>query len=373
MSESNALEINISTLRRNIDQISNYAKKTNPQVKYCLPVKANAYGHGLVEVAQALSSVVDCFGVSCADEGISIRNAKINNDILVFGAYENSDISKFIQYDLEFTISSLYKAQAVIDYCKKHHTKALIHIKIDTGMNRVGVRTDSALTLIDFVLNHSHYASLKGVYSHLACADSDDPIHQEFTLTQIEKFKVITQYVKSIDHNICCHLANSAGLKYSDAIFDMIRPGLISYGYNTNNIPGITVSSALSLKSKVVYFKVVDDLQGISYLHQYTPTQQTRIVTIPIGYGDGYRLSFSNKAPVIINDQLYNISGRICMDMCMVDIGSDGEAYVGDEVILIGQSEHHHIKIETLAEIADTHIYEILCSFNSRVSRKYSI
>ena len=128
MSESNALEINISTLRRNIDQISKYAKKINPKVKYCLPVKANAYGHGLVEVAQALSDMVNYFGVSCADEGISLRKANINNDILVFGAYENSDISKFIQYNLEFTISSLYKAQAVIDYCRNHQRKALIHI-----------------------------------------------------------------------------------------------------------------------------------------------------------------------------------------------------------------------------------------------------
>jgi alanine racemase len=131
------------------------------------------------------------------------------------------------------------------------------------------------------------------------------------------------------------------------------------------------VSPILSLKSKVVYFKVVESNQGISYGHEYHTNAVTRVVTLPIGYGDGYRASLSNHAPVIINDNLYHISGRVCMDMCMVDIGPTGTAYVGDEVILIGSSPNYKIGIETLAHIANTHIYEILCGFSVRISRKY--
>ncbi len=371
MRDCNSLEINISTLRRNIDQILAYAKLENPLVKYCLPIKANAYGHGLIEVAKATSDIVSCFGVACADEGISLRQSEINNDILVFGAYENLDIPRYVEYNLEFTISSIYKAEAVIEYCKANKKLAKIHVKIDTGMNRVGIRTNSAYELIQLIVNNSQFIEFKGLYSHLACADSDQEMHREFTITQIERFKKIVDYVKDLNPNIVCHLANSAGLNYKGCVFDMIRPGLISYGYSLNKLQYLEVSPALSLKSTVVYFKVVEPNQGVSYGHQYYTNCRTRVITIPIGYGDGYRVAFSNQAPVIINDSLYHISGKVCMDMCMVDIGPTGTAYVGEEVILIGSSAHHKIGIETLANIANTHIYEILCGFNARISRKY--
>jgi alanine racemase len=371
MRDCNSLEINVTTLRRNIAIILDYAKAENPSVKYCLPVKANAYGHGLIEVAQATADIVDCFGVACADEGISLRQSGVNNDILVFGAYENTDIPRFIEYNLEITISSIYKAEAVIEYCKANNKTAKIHIKIDTGMNRVGIRANSAYDLIQLIVKNSQFIEFKGLYSHLACADSNKEMHKEFTISQIETFKEIVTHVKALNPNIVCHLSNSAGLNYTGCVFDMIRPGLISYGYNINKSQYLEVLPALSLKSKVVYFKVVEANQGISYGHQYYTNCRTRVVTIPIGYGDGYRLAFSDTAPVIINDQLYHISGKVCMDMCMVDIGQNGTAYVGDEVTLIGSSAHHQIKIETLAEIANTHIYEILCGFNARISRKY--
>lgn len=361
------IEINKKIFENNLVQIR---KQIGVGVRLLLPIKANAYGHGLMPVAQLAEPLVDYFGVACLDEGIRLRQNGISKPILVFGAMDEEQIRGLVENNLEITISSMYKARLVHEFCLKSGKKCKVQIKVDTGMNRVGIRPESFNPLLDFVLASS-VLILTGVYSHLAMSEVTD---NSVTETQITAFSKIVAIVKARKSSVICHLANSGGVCYHpSSYFDMVRPGLLSYGYfpgeklTTGNL--VEIKSCFSLKSRVSYFKVVNEGAGISYNHRYHTSEMTRIVTIPIGYGDGYRRGLSNSGEVIIRNKRYQISGTICMDMFMVDIGSNGEVYVGDEVVLIGKQGDQELKIEELASKLDTIIYEVLVGFNERIPR----
>lgn len=330
---------------------------------FCLPVKANAYGHGLVEVARFAQKMrVDCLGVSCLREGIALREANIQIPILVFGAIHEEQIAGMIEYELQCSISSRYKAELVAKMCASLQKKCRIHLEIDTGIQRTGVRPTTALGLFEFV-SQCPYFHLVGIYSHLATADLPEDLYAE---KQIALFSALKGQIKG---ECLWHLANSGGtLFYPHSHFDMVRPGLISYGYFPNGETGSEIAPCLSLKSRVSYFKVVEAGRGISYGHHYRTSRQTRIVTVPIGYGDGYRRAFFNRAPVLIRGRRYAVAGAICMDQFMVDVGED-EVYVGDEVTLIGKQGNEEVSLWELAHLADTIPYEILCGFNERLPR----
>jgi alanine racemase len=241
-------------------------------------------------------------------------------------------------------------------------------------MNRVGVRVASLAGLVDFITDNKCFV-LKGIYSHLAKSDTPN---DEVTYQQIEQFGEIATKYKQQYPELLCHLANSGGVSnYPQSLFDMVRPGILSYGYasvlpnsnNDNSFGG--VRPCFSLYSQVAYFKVVEANQGISYNHQYITKNRTRIVTIPVGYGDGYRRALSNRGDVIIGGNKYPVAGIICMDMFMVDIGINGKAHIGDEVVLIGSQGNQNIYLEDVARICDTITYEILCGFNERIPRVY--
>ncbi len=361
------IEINKRIFENNLVQVR---KQIGAGVRLLLPVKANAYGHGLIPVAQLAEPFIDYFGVACLDEGICLRQNGITKPILVFGAIDEEQIRGLVENNLEITISSMYKARLVHEFCLKYDKKCKVQIKVDTGMNRVGIRPESFNPLLDFVLASS-VLILTGVYSHLAMSEVTD---NSVTESQITSFSAIVETVKVRKPSVICHLANSGGVCYHpSSYFDMVRPGLLSYGYfpgeklTTGNL--VEIKSCFSLKSRVSYFKVVNKGAGISYNHRYHTSEMTRIVTIPIGYGDGYRRGLSNSGEVIIRNKRYQISGTICMDMFMVDIGSNGESYVGDEVVLIGKQGDQELKIEELASKLDTIIYEVLVGFNERIPR----
>lgn len=361
--------INTQQLISNLNSIKQHV---GDNVKLCLPVKANAYGHGLSGISKLAEPYVDYLAVSCLDEGRLLRDIGIKKPILVFGAFDEEQIAGLINHDLEVTISSLYKAQLLVDFCEMYRVICKVHIKIDSGMNRVGVRNTSAAGLIDYVLAHP-CLDLCGVYSHLAASDETD---KQLTHMQIEQFKGVAQYAKEQKSDIICHLANSGGVAYfTESHFDMVRPGLLSYGYfpahSINTLPLQTIRPCFSLITRVSYFKVVCANSGISYNHRYKTISDTRVVTLPIGYGDGYRRGLSNLGEVIIRGKKYTISGTICMDMLMVDIGADGEAYVGDEVILIGRSGESEITLASIAMKLNTIVYEVLVGFNERIPRVY--
>lgn len=354
------IEIDTKQLRKNLTLIRKFIGKA----KFCLPIKANAYGHGLVGVAKVAEDLVDSFGVSCLQEGVTLRQSGIKIPILVFGAFHEDQVEDLARFNLEFSISSKFKADLV---AKKLQKKCRVHLEVETGMQRTGVRPATAIELIQHLQKLPCF-EVAGVYSHLARADvPSDPT----SIQQISEFQSLLKV--PFFQGIPAHIANSGGVAhYKEAHLDMVRPGLMAFGYLPENAPQELqgIKPCFSLKSRVSYFKVVAKGQGISYGHTYMTKEQTRIATISIGYGDGYRRSLSNRGAVLIHGQRHPIVGTICMDQFMVDVGRS-EAYVGDEVVLIGRQGSEEISLKEMAQMCDTIPYEVLCLFNERIPRLY--
>ncbi|MGB7977767.1 MAG: alanine racemase [Chlamydiales bacterium] len=349
------IEIDLDQFLKNLREI----RKMIGISRLCLLVKANAYGHGLIGTAKAaVQGGVDCLGVSCLQEGVQLREAGLAIPILVLGAIHEDQVDDLVRNGLEFTISSQFKADLV---SQRVTHKCRVHLEVETGMQRTGVRCPTALRLIDH-LRALPCFELVGVYSHLATADRpSDPT----ALQQIEAFRDLIRHPPF--RGLVAHIANSGGVVYyPESHLDMVRPGLLAYGYPPFPLPPF--APCFSLKSKVSYFKVVEAGVGIGYGHTYTTKKKTRIVTIPIGYGDGYRRALSNRGSVLIRGRRFPIAGTICMDQFMVDVG-DAEVYVGDEVVLIGRQGDQEISLMEIAKMCDTIPYEVLCWFNERLPR----
>jgi len=237
-----------------------------------------------------------------------------------------------------------------------------VHLEIDTGMRRTGVRSENAMDLLSFVEKLGCF-EIVGMYSHLATSDCPN---DSFAKTQIETFSSLAKQVAS--QGLLCHLANSGGVAYyPDSYFDMVRPGLLAYGYFPDGKEDPEILPCLSLKARVSYFKVVAGGSGISYGHQYRAKEESRIVTVPLGYGDGYRKSLS-RGKVLIRGKRFPIAGAICMDQFMVDIGKK-EAYVGDEVVLIGKQGDEEISLWEVSRLAGSIPHEMLSSLTDRLPR----
>lgn len=335
-------------------------------------LKANAYGHGLVPVAQHMQRQgVQQIGVAFVEEGITLRQAGITTPILVLGGILGRQAAQLIEHNLEITVSSLDKLRKVEEAAQALGRKAVIHLKIDTGMERIGVHSYSCGSMIEAAIT-SQWCEIKGIYSHLACAD--DP-SSPMTALQLERFHEACAHFTRLGAPMPIrHLANSGGvLHFPDTWLDMVRPGILFYGILPDPAAQATVAvcPALSLLSQVVYFKVVRAGHSVSYGATWTPTHDTRVVTIPIGYGDGYPRALSNKGGVLIRGQRHPIVGRVCMDQFMVDLGADGTAYNGDDVVLIGEQGGQRISIEDVAQRSDTIAYELLTRLNERIPREY--
>ena len=334
-------------------------------------VKANAYGHGLVPVALHLQAQgVDQLGVAFVEEGMALRQAGITTPILVLGGILGRQVTQYLAHDLEITVSSIDKLRQVEAAAQAMGRKAVIHLKIDTGMERIGVHSYSARAFIEAAVA-SPWCELKGIYSHLACADDPD---SAMTLQQLERFQDACGHIERMGAPMPLrHLANSGGvLHFPQTWLDMVRPGIVMYGVlpDPASRRTIDVRPAMSLASQVVYFKVVKAGNTVSYGATWTAPHDTRVVTVPIGYGDGYPRALSSRGEVLIRGQRYPIVGRICMDQFMVDIG-EGSAWNEDEVILIGAQEGERITAETVARQAGTIPYEILVGLNDRIPREY--
>ncbi len=334
-------------------------------------VKANAYGHGLVPVAQHLQEQgVEQLGVAFVEEGIALRQAGITVPVLVLGGIFGRQVAQFIAHDLEITVSSLDKLRQVEAAAEVLGRKAVIHLKIDTGMERIGVHSYSARAFIEAAVA-SRWCVLKGIYSHLACAD--DP-RSPMTAQQLERFLEACAHIERIGAPMPLrHLANSGGvLHFPETRLDMVRPGILLYGVlpDAASQPTIAVRPVLSLASQVVYFKVVKAGNPVSYGATWAPSHDTRVVTVPIGYGDGYPRALSSRGEVLIRGHRYPIVGRVCMDQFMVDIGQDS-AWNEDEVVLVGRQDGNAITAEELAQAAGIIPYEVLVGLNERIPREY--
>jgi alanine racemase len=334
-------------------------------------VKANAYGHGLVPVALHLQAQgVEQLGVAFLEEGIALREAGITVPILVLGGIFGPQAEQFIARGLEITVSSLDKLRQVEGAARALGRKATIHLKIDTGMERIGVHSYSCGPFIEAALA-SPWCTLKGIYSHLACAD--DP-GSPMTALQVERFAEACAHFERIGAPMPLrHLANSGGvLHFPDTYLDLVRPGIVLYGVLPDPVsrPTVDVRPVLSLVSKVVYFKVVKAGRPVSYGATWAPAHDTRVVTVPIGYGDGWPRALSSRGEVLVRGRRHPIVGRICMDQFMVDIGQDS-AWNEDEVVLVGHQGSASITVEAVAQAAGTIPYEILTGLNQRIPRLY--
>ena len=363
-----------SRIRIDLDALSHNLQAIRAQVGVPVMgiVKANAYGHGLVQVARHLQAQgVDQLGVAFVEEGIALRKAGITAPILVLGGIFGPQVAQFIVHDLEITVSSLDKLRQVEAAAESLGRKAIIHLKIDTGMERVGVHSYSCGPFIEAAAA-SKWCVLKGIYSHLACAD--DPA-SPMTLQQLARFEDACAHFTRIGAPMPLrHLANSGGvLHFPQTWLDLVRPGIVLYGVlpDPASQPTIDLKPALSLLSQVVYFKVVRAGNTVSYGATWTAPQDTRVVTIPIGYGDGFPRALSSRGQVLIRGRRQPIIGRMCMDQFMVDLGPQGTAYNEDEVVLIGGQGTEAIRTEDVAQLAGTIPYEILTGLNERIPREY--
>lgn len=359
-------EVNLNNLAYNFKQIK---KLLAPKVKVMVTVKADAYGHGLIPVAKKLVSCgVDYLGVASIDEGIKLREAHIKLPILILGMVLKKDISPILRYNLFPMVCTQDLASALNKKACSLGKVINVHVKVDTGMGRLGVLYPDALAFIKNI-SRLKFVNIEGIFTHLAVADLD----REFTLYQLELLSRLIMKLNNAGIRIPLkHAANSIGtIDFKESHFNMVRPGLVIYGLYPRGGLDIKLKPVLNLKTQIIYFKRVPKGYGISYGHEYITKKDTTIAVLPIGYGDGYPRNLSNQAPVLIGGKRFKISGRVCMDQIMVDVG-DFPVKIGDEVVLIGAQGKKRITTEELAVLSGTISYEIVCGLGSRVPRIYT-
>ncbi|MBN1355324.1 alanine racemase [bacterium] len=361
-------EIDLSAINHNLSVI----RKAVNQVKIIAVVKANAYGHGILRIArEAVDSGVEYLGVGFLEEGILLRKKGFTNPILVLGGVLFRQVKRFLDHDLEITVSSLELAYAVNKVAQKYGTKARVHLKFDTGLNRIGISHHKAPLVFERLVPLKHL-DIVGIYSHFS--DADNPVG-DFTRIQGRRFESIVKAGEVF--SICPqykHIACSGAiLQHPDTFYNMIRAGLAMYGlYPSDRFPRkLDLKPALTFKSRIVFMKTINEGEPIGYGRTHYTQNRTRIATIPVGYGDGYNRKLSNNGFVLIKGRRYPIVGTVCMDQIMVDIGLEANIHVGDEVVLYGRQGSEMIPVEEIAFRIGTIPYEVVCCLTRRVPRVY--
>ncbi len=359
------IEVDLGALRHNFRGIK---EKVGPEVKIMATLKQEAYGHGLVPLARELSRAgVDFFGLGSLEEAIILRNNGFKEPILILSAVLPKYAKEFVNYSVIPTVVGLKFARELDKEARKQGKIAPVHIKIDTGMGRLGVWYTKG---IDFVKKACQFKniSLEGLWTHFPVADTD----KEFTQNQIKIFNALINNLR--EEGIVfkyTHCANSIGIaNYKNAHFNMVRPGIILYGIKPSPL-NIDLKPLLSLKSKVIFVKSVSKDRSVGYGRAFISRKPVHIATVSVGYADGYPWNLSGKSKVIIRHKLFNIAGRVCMDHIMVNLGGDSRIKIGDNVILIGSSEKTRITAENLAEWAGTIPYEITSRLSLKIPRIY--
>jgi alanine racemase len=361
------LEVDLDVLARNYRRIAEHVAPAR-----VMPVlKANAYGHGLVQVARKLQQVgAPYLAVAYLEEAIRLRQEGVTAPVLVLGGIVGSQIPRFLEHDLTLTASSVDKLSAIDACAAAMGRRARVHLKIDTGMERIGVHWYSAERLLAHSLTTRH-VEVEGIFTHFATADEPELAHARL---QLERFHdVLRFYERHALPTPLRHAANSGAIaQLPESWFDMVRPGVLLFGASPAlelALP-VEVEQALRWVTRVVFFKVVKAGNPISYGARFTPPRDTRVITMPVGYGDGYMRAMSGRAQVLVHGERVPVVGRICMDQIMADI-AQGSAFNGDEVVLLGGSGSDRIRIEELAAWAGTIPHEVLTNINTRVPRVY--
>ncbi|MCE5330275.1 alanine racemase [bacterium] len=384
------VEINLENLAQNFEIIQKYISSLkNPKQisgpKIMAVVKANAYGHGLIEISKkAIQSGASWLGVALVQEGLRLRNSGIKVPILCLGSHAPEKVKDAVKNDITLSVTSLESAKLISDLCREINMEAKVHVKIDTGMNRIGINHQNSVQNIMLIAKMPNI-KIEGVFTHFACASKKD---DSYTIKQWERFSKVMGELKTICPGIkTYHCANSAAFaRYPYMHLDIVRLGIAIYGVNPfNNDYGEfcdkkavnfveSLQPILSLKAKISFIKKVSRGEFISYCGAYETKKDSIIATIPVGYADGYSWNFSNKSSVIFNNCLAPIVGNVTMDQTMIDLTDckdAGDAKMGDEVILIGRSNGKTLTASMLADLIGTISYEILCMIGDRIPRLY--
>jgi alanine racemase len=359
-------EIDLKALAYNLGGIR---RKVGKRVTVMGVVKANAYGHGIVEVAKFLErQKINYLGVANPEEGVVLREAGITVPIHVFTLPSRSQASLFASYDLEPTVCSHSEAAVLNTQAQRAGKTIPLHVKIDTGMNRIGVEPEELKKLLN-ALGKLRRLEVKGIYTHFATADSRD---KSFSRQQLTRFHAALDVLQKEGVSVeVVHCAGSAGiLDLPESYFSMVRPGIMLYGYypSRETTESVTLKPVLSLKSRVSLVKWVEPGESVSYGRRYIAKRKTKIASLPVGYADGYMRSLTGCSTVLIGNRRFPTAGTICMDQLMVDVGS-ADVRVGDEAVLIGQQHRERIGAWDLAATLGTIPYEICTNISSRVPR----
>ena len=363
-------EVNINAIRHNIRQIKGIIKNGT---KIIAVIKADAYGHGAVEIARTLiSENVDYFAVAILDEAIELRKNGILKPILILGYTPVEDLKYVVEYDITQTVFNYKYAEMLSKEAVLQNKRAKVHVKIDTGMGRIGY-TDFDLAFHDTVkMSKLKNVDVEGIFTHFSTADEVD---KAYTIKQYNRFADVIKNIESKVKIPLKHASNSAAiLDLPDMTLNAVRPGIILYGhYPSESVKNIGIVPSMSLIGKIIYVKDVDAGTPISYGRKFVTQQRSKIATVPIGYADGYTRLLSGKARVIINNQYAPVVGNICMDQLMIDVTGIDNVKEGDEVIFFGKSRDLNLtlSVEELAEKLGTINYEILCTLGRRIPRIY--
>jgi alanine racemase len=355
-------EIDISSLKFNFLQLRRIIGRG---VGVLSIVKADAYGHGAVPISRALiESGSDMLGVATVEEALQLRESGISAPIVLLGGIQPEEAEIVVKNDLIPSLFSLSSARAISRYSEKIGKKVKYHLKVDTGMNRLGVGIDE---ICDFLSSLLGFKSLEmdGVFTHFAGADSES---KEFTLKQMSLFKNILSLVNGAGfYPKYIHLANSAGIqRFPESHMNLVRPGIMLYG--SGKMGDLELKPVMRLKTRVIQVKRLSTGTPVSYGGTFITKRPTVIATIPIGYGDGYMRRLSNRAWVSIRGFTAPVVGTVCMDLTMIDVTEVAGVKVGDEVVLFGDEK---VSVEDVARWADTISYEVLSIIGKRVPRVY--
>lgn len=365
-------EINLKNLDFNFRSVKNFV---GTEIKYMAVVKADAYGHGAARCAQTLQNAgADCFGVALPEEGLHLRRNGIEKPIVCLGGFWSGQENLLLENNLSPVIYRLDMAESLNRAAEEKKVRADVHVKVDTGMGRIGVRFDEVNEFADALRKYKNL-NFYGLMTHFAAAD--DLSENEFTNLQIKRFNDASEIFESKGFNPAYKdLANSPGaIAHKNSRGNMVRLGGVLYGLGGDVIPaGVEkpdLRPVLSLKTRIAFIKNVPAGETLGYSRTFKTERDSAIATIPIGYHDGYSRAFSNRGRVIINDKFAPVVGKISMDWTLIDVTETPNVKAEDEVILIGESGGLRILAEDLARLSDTISYEITCGVNNRVNKVF--
>lgn len=370
MGRPTVAEIDLDAIGFNLRQIKSLVGQG---VKICPAVKADGYGHGAVPVSRVvLEHGAHMLGVATIEEAVELREAGITAPILLLQRIFPDQASECVHFDVRPTVCDLEFAMALSHTAERLGKTSKVHIKVDTGMGRLGVSPEEA---VDFALSVSKLPGLEieGVFTHFPSSGDAD---LSFSRQQINLFTGITNRIREEGINFPLrHMANSAAiLNLPDSYFDMVRPGIMLYGLHDTKhlVRDVELRQAMTLKTKIVFLKQLPPGASVSYGRTFTTKRRTLVATIPIGYADGYSRSLSNRAPALVRGMRVPVIGRVCMDQVMLDVTDVPEVSVGDEVVLYGRQGGEFISIEEIADLQGTIADEVITTVGKRVPRVYS-